>query len=199
MRLRALGLDRRLAPHALPRTTTARPGTGGAYRAPVVKCYARLRQVTGFYRGDAYAEYRARREKDGGKFDQEDARDDAYLEVPAAAAFLDVSHPHFILGGPLLGKSSAKTADHSRLRARGPRCGIRRSSLLRRVMSVLFFDGRIPRCCTGVGGARGGVIGGGRVPRFSQQRTSFYTSRIVTCSSRGLGLSLVVGRDSAST
>ena len=35
----------------------------GAYRAPVVKCYARLRQVTGFYRGDAYAEYgRAARE-----------------------------------------------------------------------------------------------------------------------------------------
>ena len=44
--------------------------TAGAYRAPVVTCYARLRQVTGFYRGDAYAEYRARREKDGGKFDR---------------------------------------------------------------------------------------------------------------------------------
>ena len=39
----------------------------------------------------AYAEYRARREKDGGKFDQEDARDDAYFEVPAAAPILDVS------------------------------------------------------------------------------------------------------------
>ena len=63
----------------------------GAYRAPLVKCYARLRQVTGFYRGDAYAEYRARREKDGGKFDEDDKGDDAYLEVPAAAAFLDVT------------------------------------------------------------------------------------------------------------
>ena len=91
----------------------------GAYRAPVVTCYARLRQVTGFYRSDAYAEYRARREKDGGRFDEEDARDDAYLEVPAAAAFLDVlSHPHFILGGPLVVEVRAPSADHDGWRAR---------------------------------------------------------------------------------
>ena len=92
--------------------------TTEAYRAPVVTCYARLRQVTGFYRSDAYAEYRARREKDGGKFDQEDARDDAYLEVPAAAAFLDVlSHPHFILGGPLTAEVRAPSADPRLARA----------------------------------------------------------------------------------
>ena len=93
--------------------------SAGAYRAPLVKCYARLRQVTGFYRGDAYAEYRARREKDGGKFDEDDKGDDAYLEVPAAAAFLDVlSHPHFILGGPLVVEVRAPSADHDGWRAR---------------------------------------------------------------------------------
>ena len=91
----------------------------GAYRAPLVTCYARLRQVTGFYRGDAYAQYRARREKDGGKFDEDDKGDDAYLEVPAAAAFLDVlSHPHFILGGPLVVEVRAPSADHDGWRAR---------------------------------------------------------------------------------
>ncbi len=91
----------------------------GAYRAPVVTCYARLRQVTGFYRGDAYADYRARREKDGGRFDEVDKGDDAYLEVPAAAAFLDVlSHPHFILGGPLVVEVRAPSADHDGWRAR---------------------------------------------------------------------------------
>ena len=93
--------------------------SAGAYRAPLVKCYARLRQVTGFYRGDAYAEYRARREKDGGKFDEDDKGDDAYLEVPAAAAFLDVlSHPHFVLGGPLVVEVRAPSADHDGWRAR---------------------------------------------------------------------------------
>ena len=62
---------------------------------------------------------RARREKEGGKFDQEDARDDAYLEVPAAAAFLDVlSHPHFVVGGPLVVEVRAPSADHAGWRAR---------------------------------------------------------------------------------
>ena len=58
----------------------------------------------------------ARREKDGGKFDEDDKRDDAAFEVPAAAAFLDVlSHPHFILGGPLVVEVRAPSADHPRL------------------------------------------------------------------------------------
>ena len=48
-----------------------------------------------------------------------DARDDAYLEVPAAAAFLDVlSHPHFVLGGPLVVEVRAPSADHDGWRAR---------------------------------------------------------------------------------
>ena len=42
-----------------------------------------------------------------------------YLEVPAAAAFLDVlSHPHFILGGPLVVEVRAPSADHDGWRAR---------------------------------------------------------------------------------
>lgn len=101
------------------------PENGGApwdtaheYQAHAVTCYVRLRQVPALYTPDSYALYRARRERDGGKGDVYGHRDDAYLEVPAAASFLDVlAHPHFVLGGPLVVEVRL-SADHGPWRAR---------------------------------------------------------------------------------